>query len=41
MNRLKDKMGTWMLPTAELTLDGTPAIPLPVFPMASRALALF
>ena len=28
VNRLKDKMGTWMLPTAELTLDGTPAIPL-------------
>ncbi len=28
VNRLKDKMGTWMLPTAELTLDGTPGIPL-------------
>jgi acyl-CoA dehydrogenase len=28
VNRLKDKLGTKMVPTAELTLDGTPAIPL-------------
>jgi alkylation response protein AidB-like acyl-CoA dehydrogenase len=28
VNRLKDKLGTRMVPTAELTLDGTPAIPL-------------
>jgi acyl-CoA dehydrogenase len=26
VNRLKDKLGTRMVPTAELTLDGTPAI---------------
>src|SRR5580700_2659894 len=28
INRLKDKLGTKMVPTAELTLDGTPAIPV-------------
>ena len=28
VNRLKDKLGTRMVPTAELTLDGTPAIPV-------------
>ena len=28
VNRLKEKLGTWMLPTAELTLDGVPAIPV-------------
>jgi len=28
VNRLKDKLGTPMVPTAELTLDGTPAIPV-------------
>src|ERR1700722_20951752 len=28
INRLKDKLGTRMVPTAELTLDGTPAIPV-------------
>ncbi len=28
VNRLKDKLGTRKLPTAELTLDGTPAIPV-------------
>ncbi len=28
VNRLKDKLGTRMLPTAELTLDGVPAIPV-------------
>lgn len=28
INRLKDKFGTRKLPTAELTLDGTPAIPV-------------
>ncbi len=28
VNRLKEKLGTKLLPTAELTLDGTPAIPL-------------
>ena len=28
LNRLKDKFGTRKLPTAELTLDGTPAIPV-------------
>lgn len=28
INRLKDKLGTRKVPTAELTLDGTPAIPI-------------
>jgi alkylation response protein AidB-like acyl-CoA dehydrogenase len=28
INRLKDKLGTRKVPTAELTLDGTPAIPV-------------
>ncbi|HEY8086879.1 MAG TPA: acyl-CoA dehydrogenase family protein [Polyangiaceae bacterium] len=28
VNRLKDKLGTKMVPTAELTLDGAPAIPV-------------
>ena len=28
VNRLKDKLGTRMVPTAELTLDGTPAVPV-------------
>ncbi len=28
VDRLKEKLGTKLLPTAELTLDGTPAIPL-------------
>lgn len=28
VNRLKDKLGTRKVPTAELTLDGTPAIPV-------------
>jgi acyl-CoA dehydrogenase len=28
VNRLKDKLGTRQVPTAELTLDGTPAIPV-------------
>jgi acyl-CoA dehydrogenase len=28
VNRLKDKLGTRMVPTAELTLDGTPATPV-------------
>ena len=28
VNRLKDKLGTRMVPTAELTLDGAPAIPV-------------
>jgi acyl-CoA dehydrogenase len=28
INRLKDKLGTRKVPTAELSLDGTPAIPL-------------
>jgi alkylation response protein AidB-like acyl-CoA dehydrogenase len=28
VNRLKDKLGTRMVPTAELTLEGTPAIPV-------------
>jgi hypothetical protein len=28
VNRLKDKLGTRMVPTAELTLDGTPAMPV-------------
>ncbi|MCC6640240.1 MAG: acyl-CoA dehydrogenase family protein, partial [Deltaproteobacteria bacterium] len=28
IDRLKEKLGTKLLPTAELTLDGTPAIPL-------------
>ncbi len=28
VNRLKDKLGTRKLPTAELTLDGTPAVPV-------------
>lgn len=28
VNRLKEKLGTWQLPTAELTLDGTPAVPM-------------
>ncbi|WP_022836866.1 acyl-CoA dehydrogenase family protein [Salisaeta longa] len=28
VNRLKDKLGTWKLPTAELTLDGARAIPV-------------
>ncbi|HEY8040613.1 MAG TPA: acyl-CoA dehydrogenase family protein [Polyangiaceae bacterium] len=28
INRLKDKLGTRMVPTAELTLDGAPAIPV-------------
>jgi len=28
VNRLKEKLGTWMLPTAELTLDGVPAVPV-------------
>jgi hypothetical protein len=28
VNRLKEKLGTRMVPTAELTLDGTPAIPV-------------
>ena len=26
VHRLKDKLGTWALPTAELTLNGTPAV---------------
>ncbi len=28
VNRLKDKLGTRKVPTAELTLDGTPAVPV-------------
>lgn len=28
VNRLKDKLGTWALPTAELTLQGTPGLPV-------------
>ena len=28
INRLKDKLGTKKVPTAELTLDGTPAVPV-------------
>ena len=28
VNRLKEKLGTKLLPTAELTLDGAPAVPL-------------
>ena len=28
INRLKDKLGTRKVPTAELTLDGTPAVPV-------------
>jgi alkylation response protein AidB-like acyl-CoA dehydrogenase len=28
VNRLKDKLGTRMVPTAELTLDGAPAVPV-------------
>jgi alkylation response protein AidB-like acyl-CoA dehydrogenase len=28
VNRLKEKLGTRMVPTAELTLDGTPAVPV-------------
>lgn len=28
VNRLKEKLGTKLLPTAELTLDGTPALPV-------------
>ena len=35
LNRLKDKLGTRKVPTAELTLDGTPAVPVVGGPIPS------
>ena len=37
VNRLKDKLGTRKVPTAELTLDGTPAIPVGALSEGVRA----
>lgn len=39
IDRLKDKLGTRKLPTAELTLDGTPAIPVGGLGDGVRAIA--
>ncbi|HEX5871076.1 MAG TPA: acyl-CoA dehydrogenase family protein [Longimicrobium sp.] len=39
IDRLKDKLGTRKLPTAELTLDGTPAIPVAGLGDGVRAIA--
>ncbi|HST61064.1 MAG TPA: acyl-CoA dehydrogenase family protein [Longimicrobium sp.] len=39
IDRLKDKLGTRKLPTAELTLDGTPAIPVAGLSDGVRAIA--
>ncbi|HEX2187321.1 MAG TPA: acyl-CoA dehydrogenase family protein, partial [Longimicrobiaceae bacterium] len=39
VDRLKDKMGTRKLPTAELTLDGTPALPVAGLENGVRAIA--
>lgn len=38
VNRLKDKLGTRKVPTAELTLDGTPAIPVGALGEGVRAI---
>ncbi|MBK7538285.1 MAG: acyl-CoA dehydrogenase family protein [Myxococcales bacterium] len=38
VNRLKDKLGTRKVPTAELTLDGTPAVPLGALGEGVRAI---
>ena len=39
IDRLKDKLGTRKLPTAELTLDGTPAVPVGALSDGVRAIA--
>jgi acyl-CoA dehydrogenase len=39
VDRLKDKLGTRKLPTAELTLDGTPAVPVAGLENGVRAIA--
>jgi len=39
VNRLKEKLGTKLLPTAELALDGTPALPLAGFSDGVRSMA--
>src|SRR5215207_10046931 len=39
IDRLKDKLGTRKLPTAELTLDGTPAVPVGALGDGVRAIA--
>jgi alkylation response protein AidB-like acyl-CoA dehydrogenase len=39
IDRLKDKLGTRKLPTAELTLDGTPAIPVAGLAEGVRSIA--
>ncbi len=39
VDRLKDKLGTRKLPTAELTLDGTPAIPVGELANGVRAIS--
>jgi acyl-CoA dehydrogenase len=39
IDRLKDKLGTRKLPTAELTLDGTPAVPVAALGDGVRAIA--
>ena len=39
VNRLKDKLGTRKLPTAELTLDGTPAVPVSGLRHGTRRIA--
>ena len=39
VNRLKDKLGTRKVPTAELTLDGTPALPVTGLTEGIRAIS--
>ncbi|MET0397411.1 MAG: acyl-CoA dehydrogenase family protein [Longimicrobiaceae bacterium] len=39
VDRLKDKLGTRKLPTAELTLDGTPAVPVAGLDSGVRSIA--
>ena len=39
VNRLKDKLGTRKLPTAELALDGTPAVPVGPLEHGTRQIA--
>ncbi|MBL8602990.1 MAG: acyl-CoA dehydrogenase family protein [Myxococcales bacterium] len=39
VNRLKDKLGTRKVPTAELTLDGTPAVAVAALQDGTRAIA--
>ena len=39
VHRLKDKLGTRKVPTAELTLDGTPALPVGLLSDGVRAIA--